>query len=386
MNVIDHKDARFLGHVSRCLAIIWALSLTACGSTLKIPFNPLPAPAILQPINLSDIKDKRGDFRHTLCEVVNTRKGSYLDERPCTELLHDLGGESAATGSVPAKIEHHTPTKILIVPGIFGECVSGQVTPFSDGLADENGHKTSHPYAYLEKLGYEVDVIPVRGRASSEANAPQIKEVLLKSADSNERIIIVAYSKGVPDTLEALRQLGSDGIPKNLKAVVSVAGVVTGTPIADRMDSLYETVLSHIPMPGCSTSATDPVASLSRAERLKKLPAEVGAIPESVLLYSIVAFTREDNVTTALRPFYGLLANSDPRNDGQIMYYDAVLPRSRLLGYANSDHWAIALAFNRANKPAWRKLVDHNAFPREVLLEAVLMQIEADAAISAIRK
>lgn len=260
------------------------------------------------------------------------RKGNYPDERPCGELLHDLGGESSVADSAPAKIEHRTPAKILIVPGIFGECVFEQVTPFSDGLADENGKKTPHPYAYLEKLGYEVEVIPVRGRASSEANAPQINEALLKPANSNERIIIVAYSKGVPDTLEALRQLGPDGIPKNLKAVVSVAGVVTGTPIADRMDSLYETALSNLPMPGCPASATDPVASLSRAERLKKLPAEIGAIPESILLYSIVAFTREDNVTTALSPFYRALANSDPRNDGQIMYYDAVLPHSRLLG------------------------------------------------------
>jgi hypothetical protein len=67
----------------------------------------------------------------------------------------------------------------------------------------------------------------------------------------------------------------------------------------------------------------------------------------------------------------------DPRNDGQLLFYDQIVPRSTLLGYLNADHWAIAVPIVR-DAAAARLLVDRNAFPREILLEAILKQIEED--------
>jgi len=363
------------GRLARAATGVAALVASACSLLPAAPFAPLPAPAILLPLGLSDVTDARARFRSTLCKLAAERKGKYPDERPCDDMLHDLGGE--ATGAVAHAVAHR-PAKILIVPGIFGECVSDQLTPFSDGAVGADGRKTEHPYAYVENLGYRVDVVKVRGRASSEANAPDIKQALVDMAADGMPLIIIAYSKGVPDTLEALRQLGKAGIPRNLRAVVSVAGVVAGTPIADRLDHLYESVLAHVPFPGCAGMPSDPVASLSRAERLRKLQAELAAVPDTVKLYSVAAIAKPEDVTAALRGFHALLSASDPRNDGQVLYHDAVLPRSQLLGYVNSDHWAFVLAFNRADRPYWRALVDHNAFPREVLLEAILLQVQSD--------
>jgi hypothetical protein len=136
-------------------------------------------------------------------------------------------------------------------------------------------------------------------------------------------------------------------------------------------------ILRSIPLPGCKPAASDPFVSVSRVERLRKLPAEIASIPASVKLYSLVAVTDKEKCASLLRPYYSILAGDDPRNDGQVLYYDAVLPGSRLLGYANSDHWAIALAFNRSKHPFWRNYVDHNAYPREILLEAILLQVQA---------
>ena len=61
------------------------------------------------------------------------------------------------------------------------------------------------------------------------------------------------------------------------------------------------------------------------------------------------------------------LKRSEPRNDGQTLYHDQVIPGATLLGYANADHWAAAIpmeeskpfiAGNRARKGAstalWR--------------------------------
>jgi hypothetical protein len=53
------------------------------------------------------------------------------------------------------------------------------------------------------------------------------------------------------------------------------------------------------------------------------------------------------------------------------------VPGSTLLGYLNGDHWAIAMPIARDVALA-QLVVDHNAFPREVLLESLLKQIEED--------
>ena len=44
-----------------------------------------------------------------------------------------------------------------------------------------------------------------------------------------------------------------------------------------------------------------------------------------------------------------------------MIYYDPVLPNNTLLGYVNADHW-----------------VSHSSFPREILIESVLIFIDED--------
>ena len=53
-----------------------------------------------------------------------------------------------------------------------------------------------------------------------------------------------------------------------------------------------------------------------------------------------------------------------------------MLPGSRLLGYANADHWAVALPFNRSTRPDALPLALGNAYPREVLGESILLYVE----------
>ena len=66
----------------------------------------------------------------------------------------------------------------------------------------------------------------------------------------------------------------------------------------------------------------------------------------------------------------------EPRNDGQTLYYDQVIPGSVLLGYLNGDHWDVViplrermpfLAANSAGSPD---------FPRAELLESIVLFLE----------
>jgi hypothetical protein len=74
----------------------------------------------------------------------------------------------------------------------------------------------------------------------------------------------------------------------------------------------------------------------------------------------------------------------DPRNDGQVVWADAFIPAGTFLGYANADHWAVALPIVRGVPPALRAaaaaVLDRNAFPREVLLEAIVRHVEEELA------
>jgi hypothetical protein len=49
-----------------------------------------------------------------------------------------------------------------------------------------------------------------------------------------------------------------------------------------------------------------------------------------------------------------------------------------LLGFVNADHWAVAVPINRNHPFIASHFVDKNAFPREVLAEAIARFIEED--------
>jgi hypothetical protein len=102
-------------------------------------------------------------------------------------------------------------------------------------------------------------------------------------------------------------------------------------------------------------------------------------MPQGIRYYSLVTFTKPDRMHWFLRLLYAKLAEVEPRNDSHMLIHDQVLPGAKLLGYLNSDHWAVALPFNRSTRSFWNLLLrNHNAFPREVLFEAILRYVEDD--------
>ena len=54
-----------------------------------------------------------------------------------------------------------------------------------------------------------------------------------------------------------------------------------------------------------------------------------------------------------------------------------MVPASTLLGYLNADHWAIGLPLVR-DRPELAAQLNRNAFPRELVLEAIVKYVEDD--------
>lgn len=244
---------------------------------------------------------------------------------------------------------------------MFGQCVKHWAMPLQDAAA------------YLRLQGYRVDTIDVGGRSSSAENAGTIARALARLVGPNERLLIVGYSKGMSDILETLAS-HPQAIPPG-SAIVSLAGIVSGTPIADHAAKLDQLV-SDVPLPSCGSGDHGAVESVSRRHRIAWLADHF--LPADRTYFSLAAFTDSAGVSRPLRDTYRQLSAIDPRNDGQVIATDAIIPGSRLLGYLNADHWAVALPLAR-NAPKLRSaFAGRNDYPREILLEAIVRSVEQE--------
>ena len=92
--------------------------------------------------------------------------------------------------------------------------------------------------------------------------------------------------------------------------------------------------------------------------------------------FSLVGFTEKSNNAHVLRWSWKDLARIDPRNDGQLLFFDQVIPGATLLGYANADHFAVAVPFEEQPGSVGAGLaLGHAPFPRGVLLEAIVLYV-----------
>jgi hypothetical protein len=159
-------------------------------------------------------------------------------------------------------------------------------------------------------------------------------------------------------------------------AVVSAAGAVGGSALANDAKQYQADLLRYFPGATCGPGDGGAVASLRPAIRRAWLAQN--ALPRELPYYSVVTFPDPNRISAILTGSYNTLARIDGRNDSQVIFYDQVVPGSILLGYLNADHWAVAVPINRTHTTIASMLVTNNAYPREALLEAVLRFVEED--------
>jgi hypothetical protein len=186
--------------------------------------------------------------------------------------------------------------------------------------------------------------------------------------------VLIGYSKGLPDILEAI--VTYPEIRQYLAAVISAAGAVGGSPLANRAREADADLLRHWPGAKCEKSDGRAFQSLRTSVRQTWLAEH--PLPQDVPYYSLVTFPHPDHISRLLRGSYDKLSKVDARNDSQVIFYDEVIPGSTLVGYVNADHWALAVPLSRSHPWITSLFVTHNAYPREALFEALLRLVEED--------
>jgi hypothetical protein len=311
------------------------------------------------------IIDQRAEFRAEFCESLEEHPEDDASPVSCDFWLHRLDDEPAeGAQSRPAAA---LPLQVLLVTGAFSECFGEDARPFASAIGP------------LRDNGHRIDTIVVGGRSGTAHNAREIAQYMEQwPVRPDMPLVLVGYSKGTSDILQFL--VDFPGLAGQVDAVVSVAGSVGGSPLADTFDGLYKFLFSHLPAGHCPPGDGDVVHSLSPDVRDQWL--RENDLPPHVRYYSLAAFTTRERMARALVPSWESLLKHGRRNDGQLLVHDALIQGSTLLGYLDADHWAVALDIEDESPLLAHREVDAQ-FPHLALLQAVLQRVAIDIAESA---
>jgi hypothetical protein len=309
------------------VAVAWRLAfamLAGCASTpTEMRFDTV-TPTTLVTTRDAGVRDLRGAYRVAVC-------GRLAAGATCDDVLLRLADEPTTASSMLPADDLAKRYRIAFVPGLFSECFERFARPFADVRGD------------LVASGFTVDYFGVPGRGSSAQNAVRLAEHF-RGLDGDMRpFILFAYSKGLVDVLEFMVRFPDDA--RRIAAVVGVAGAANGSPLADRLLGVYRDWGATFPLSGCAEGTGEEIDDLRPDVRMAWWQQHGDAL--TAPLFALVAAPRPDNVSPVTRATYRQLAQVDPRNDGKLLWRDQIPPRSYLLGYANADHWAIAVSVSK---------------------------------------
>jgi len=324
-----------------------ALLLAACASEPIAPYADRVPPTVLVTIEDAGVRDLRGSFRAATCSRLPANAPA------CEDVLLRLPGEGVGYAPGPAP-DLPQRFRIAFVPGFLSECFDAYARPFADAQRA------------LTEEGFTVDYFRVPGRGTTADSAKRLADHFAALDGDPRPIILFAYSKGLPDTLEFV--VRHPAAAQRIAAIVSVAGAVNGSPLADDLTSAYRDLAAGFPLPGCAPGTGAELRDLQRDVRLEWWRLNRHAV--TVPVFALVAAPRPDRVSPATRLSYDRLARQDPRNDGKLLAQDQIVPGGYLLGYANADHWAVAIPLAEA-LPSWSMLYRDNV-PRPALVRGAI--------------
>lgn len=335
-----------------------ALTLAGCTSTPMLPYLSDTPAQVLMPIHAAGVKDGRARFREIFCERFDAI-GPPKDGQPnCLNYLHRLTDEPAPTTKTERSRIPLESVRFIIIPGYMGDAVPGGMKAFGPSISR------------LAEKGYQIEYIQVSGGGGGEHNANEIAAYFdMREFPEHEKLVIIGYSKGTIDLLHFLSE--NPQFAQRVDALVSYSGAVNGSPLAEVFSEYLVNMMLAIT--GGDPGDKAGYSNLKPSTQMHWLASH--PLPTHIKYFSLASFTDRKNVSSILKDGYDRLSQINPKNDGLLIYYDQILPKSTLLGFINGDHWAPALPFTEESATMATTLANRNIFPRDAMFEAVLLYV-----------
>ena len=330
--------------------------------------------AILSPTSIGvPYRDEQQRFRSVFCAVLASHVSTGLASGHCEDYLPLV----ADTPDTPETVAIPAPKALLITAGAIDRPVRRLRVVYVLGLASDCADQPAllerEMRPFVESLGHGFGLIRNPSLASSVANAKALNDVLMAEA-AVDPIVLIAHSKGTVDALHLLVE--HPEVRDRIVALVSLAGAVGGSPLADIAPQALPRMTAALPFLNCGRGDLGAIESLRPAERQAWL--DNVTLPTDILMYSLVTMPTLLRMAPGLIPAYRLLRRFDPLNDGNLLARDQIIPGSRLLGFLDADHWAVGSDLQSSPSAIVRAAAGDQQFPRRALIEAVLRVIEND--------
>jgi len=323
-----------------------AVLATGC-ATLPTPSEYRATTAVLARPGQAPAIDARARFRDIFCALA--QRESTIDAAD-----PDCESDGSSPRAVPPA--RSPRLHVFVVGGAFSDCFGEAASAY--GRAIEA----------VRQRGIRAHSVPISGRSGTERNAAIIAETLsAENPGLDDLVVLIGYSKGTVDILQFL--VDYPVMVRFVDAVVGVSGPVRGSRLAEQSRWFYDTFLKRAFAGRCDPGDGQILESLVPARRIAWL--EDYQLPASVAYFTLSAFTTREHMANGLGSAYAMLAKGNRRNDGQVTLESALIPGSVLLGYANTDHWGVAIDIEEELEWMGRRK-DPQPYPRQLLFESIL--------------
>lgn len=250
----------------------------------------------------------------------------------------------------PSELSRLRSMRLLFVPG------------FMSNLASASGYLPNMPFvpeyfgrqiAYLRGRGLDCRLVDIESETSIYANA---RKVIKEIKQAPGKVLVIGHSKGGLDTLEAL--LKRPDLRRKVHAVIAVQSPFFGSPVADLMLSgpaLSVPSALLLDMLGGSKQSLQNLSVKYRRAYHREKEGEIRKLTAQVPFYSFSTW-KDDSLLpyldTVFEIFRDYMQGLGLPNDGLVPAESAVLPGSRYVYLAGTDHlctvlWVPVPAFDR---------------------------------------
>ena len=243
---------------------------------------------------------------------------------------------SAGRDFSPSELSRLKTTRILLVPG------------FMSNLATTAGGQKALPFVpkyfreqlqFLQDRGLDCRLVDIESETSIYDNA---RKVIRELEQAPGKVLVIGHSKGGLDTLEAL--LKRPDLRRKVTAVIAVQSPFLGSPVADLV--LGSPTLSFnssilLELLGGSKQSLKNLSVAYRESYHRRNGAEIKKLTAQVPFYSFSTW-KDDSflpyIDTVFEVFRDYMLALGLKNDGLVPAQSAVLPGSRYVYLAGTDH------------------------------------------------